>query len=223
MGMAPKYSDLVYNCIYLVDIHEAVVHVKSKPPSMVKCYFEALESQTLGELKMMIHLVMETHHFLSHCVKSHHFWSHLVTSLGPRGSDSCEVAPFPVVVAVVDNAGGSGQMLGYQNLLHFLDGVACSHVHAEVLANVWSFGEGKDVDDDVVDGVVVVVDTLAVVGSDLYEGLLQTVQVEVVVRSFFCLSVSDEGKRKGEKLERFVLELAHTHSLTPYLENTLCK
>ena len=222
MGMAPKYSDLVYNCIYLVDIHEAVVHVKSKPPSMVKCYFEALESQTLGELKMMIHLVMETHHFLSHCVKSHHFWSHLGTSLGPRGSDSCEVAPFPVAVVVVDNAGGGGQMLGCQNLLHFLDGVACSHVHAEVLANVWSFGEGMDVDDDVVDGVVVV-DTLAVVGSDLYEDLLQTVQVEVVVRSFFCLSVSDEGKRKGEKLERFVLELAHTHSLTPYLENTLCK
>ena len=121
----------------------------------------------------------------------------LVMSLGPRGSDSCcEADPFPVVVG---SAGGDGQSC--QSLVHFLDGVECNRVHDEVLANAWNSVAGMDVDVDVDDGGdgVAVVDTLAAVGSDLCEGLLQTVPVEVVVRSFFCLSVSDKVKRKGEK------------------------
>ena len=105
-----------------------------------------------------------------------------VTSPRPRGSDSCAAAPFPVVVAVGSEDGGV-QMLGCRSLLHSLDGAECIHAHVEVLASVWSFD--VDMRDGAGDGVVVE-DIL--VGSDLYEGLLQTAQVEVAGRSFFvCL------------------------------------
>ena len=142
---------------------------------------------------------------------------------------------------VGEDEAGSFEVLDYRTR-DFLqsgvdDGILHSHVR-EVVDGVDQAVASNDVDEGNED-VAVVVDNLVVVdvvdgarggvGSDLYEGCRQTVQVEVVGRSFLFSSFSNNKKGEKKKKQRrgfscfSIGSVSSSSSSAPYPENTLCK
>lgn len=107
------------------------------------------------------------------------------------------------------------------------DGSLRSHVRDDDVDLVVASNDDDDEDSEDVDVVVVAVDNLVVVvedgvlggvGSDLYEGCRQTVQVEVVVRSFLFSSFSNNKKERRRREASVVFQLEVSAVAHPILK-----